>query len=84
MFGDDASPDIDVIQIFDTLEPGFHISVLCEGCGLIAVEKEEVTRKLVLIYQDIENFDNEEAREIKTTIEQYEKEVEGYYDSSNQ
>lgn len=41
LFGEDAQPEIDVQQIADSLEPGYFTNVLCEGCGLNAIIKEE-------------------------------------------
>jgi hypothetical protein len=31
--------DIDVDEIFESLSPGYYMSVICEGCGLLAIEK---------------------------------------------
>lgn len=32
-------PDINVYEIFETLEPDHYVSVLCEGCNLRAIAK---------------------------------------------
>lgn len=37
----DVAPEIDVEKIFKRLKPGYQQSVLCEGCGLVALHKEE-------------------------------------------
>lgn len=34
-------PEIDVDKIFKKLKPGYQQSVLCEGCSLVALHKEE-------------------------------------------
>jgi hypothetical protein len=39
MLGEDALPDININQIFDTLNVGEYAPVLCEGCGLAAIGK---------------------------------------------
>jgi hypothetical protein len=40
MFGD-VNPDINVHQILEELDSGFFTSVLCEGCGMSHIGKEE-------------------------------------------
>ena len=39
MFGDKVETEIDVYQIFKDLEEGWQMDCLCEGCGLISIEK---------------------------------------------
>ena len=42
MFGEEVQPDIDILKIAEDLKPGYFTKgVLCEGCGLVAVIKEE-------------------------------------------
>ena len=41
MFGEDASPDIHVESIATGLEPGYYMPVLCEGCVMRMIVKEE-------------------------------------------
>ena len=42
MFGEQASPDIDVEKEFEDLQPGYVSSgYICEGCGLVAISKTE-------------------------------------------
>jgi hypothetical protein len=57
-FGE-VDPDIDVMKIYEELEPGFSSSgYLCEGCGLIAVARmEDNTLKVMRIPLD----ENEET-----------------------
>jgi hypothetical protein len=42
MFGNDIEPEINVQEIFESLELGFASSgYLCEGCGLVSIAKNE-------------------------------------------
>jgi hypothetical protein len=41
MFGEDSQPDIDVYEISKTLKPGYYQPVLCEGCVMVAVAKND-------------------------------------------
>ena len=54
MFGEEVEPDIDVKKIFDSLEPGFYTSVLCEGCGMAAISKMD-DGELKVVYLSFEN-----------------------------
>jgi hypothetical protein len=48
-FGDEISPDIDVYQIYEKLEPGYaEFGHLCEGCGIVAVARDEAGKLVVL------------------------------------
>ncbi len=40
-FGDNVKPDIDVDQIFSELEAGTYVNVLCEGCVMVAIAKDQ-------------------------------------------
>jgi len=40
LFGDNAQPDIDVNSIVKDLKNSHYIQVLCEGCGMLAIEKD--------------------------------------------
>lgn len=42
MFGENVEPDIDVYKIGENLEPGYFQVVLCEGCGLKIISKNEL------------------------------------------
>jgi len=51
--GDEFKPDIDVYALHEALQPGYMISnIICEGCGLNAVQKTEDGELRVLIYDD--------------------------------
>ena len=39
MWGDDNLADIEINTMFEELEPGTYIEVLCEGCGLVCIGK---------------------------------------------
>jgi hypothetical protein len=56
MFGEEVQPDIDILKIADGLKPGYFTKgVLCEGCGLVAVIKEEdLSIKVGLLPDDLE------------------------------
>jgi hypothetical protein len=41
MWGDHLPADIDVPKIFRELDEGFALTVMCEGCGLSAIGKNE-------------------------------------------
>jgi len=41
LFGDEIKPDIDIKEIADSLQPGYYINTLCEGCGLVLIIKAE-------------------------------------------
>jgi len=49
MWGEDFEPEIDVPQIATKLTNGYYIPVICEGCGLIAISKDE-DGKVILAY----------------------------------
>lgn len=52
-------PDIDVQAIFESLELGTFMVVLCEGCGLEAIKKDLGGNLKVSYIQDDEDGDNE-------------------------
>lgn len=62
VFGD-VEPDIDVYKIFDELKIGYMTPVICEGCGMIGVAKDE-HGKLKVIYQDIGMSDYYDKRKL--------------------
>jgi hypothetical protein len=41
LFGTEVKPDIDVIAISEQLENNYMLPVLCEGCAIVAVSKDE-------------------------------------------
>jgi hypothetical protein len=42
MFGEEATPDINVQTEFESLNPGYCSSGwICEGCGLVMIAKTE-------------------------------------------
>lgn len=43
------SPDIDIPTLFNSLEEGFFIPCLCEGCGMIGVSKIESKPHIIFI-----------------------------------
>jgi hypothetical protein len=51
LFGDNAQPEIDVKSIVKDLKNNHYYTVLCEGCGMIAIEKDE-KGEISLITQD--------------------------------
>jgi len=54
MFGSEMEPDFDVVKIGESLEEGYYRSgLLCEGCGIYAVSKQN-GRIMVAIYDEKE------------------------------
>lgn len=49
MFGEDTPPDIDINKIFDALNVGEYMPVLCEGCCLAAIGKFENNTLLLAV-----------------------------------
>lgn len=47
MWGTELPPDIDIQKIADGMEPGHYTAVLCEGCGMIAIAKDENSNILI-------------------------------------
>ena len=41
MFGPKVEPEIDVHKILVSLDPGYYTNVICEGCAMVAIIKEE-------------------------------------------
>lgn len=52
MWGKDAPPDIDVYQIAKSLDFGHFESVLCEGCSVRAVGKDQGGRTLIALLEE--------------------------------
>ena len=44
--------DFDVEVMFQTLQDGFMTSCLCEGCGLVAIAKDDTGKKFYLYFDD--------------------------------
>lgn len=53
MFGDRFQPDINLREIAATLENGTYVPVLCEGCGMNAVGKDENGQVIVHIPENV-------------------------------
>ena len=41
MWGNELPPDIDIQKIADGMTPGHYTAVLCEGCEMIAIAKDD-------------------------------------------
>ena len=66
LFGEDIVPEIDVYDIASRLSPEFYTNVLCEGCGMVAVLKDENSE--IMLY-----FPNPDANEpVKKTLKEWE------------
>lgn len=54
LFGEDVKPEIDVMEEFESLEPGMCSSGhICEGCGLTVIGKmDDGSLKVIRIYGD--------------------------------
>jgi hypothetical protein len=56
LFGESVEPEIDVYEMIADLESGYAFQVLCEGCGMSHVGKEENgTPYLLFMYNDDEH-----------------------------
>lgn len=42
-------PDIDVYKIWESLEPGYYQSEICEGCGFLGILRSEDNQILVIL-----------------------------------
>ncbi len=68
LFGKNAKPDIDVMEIAKDLAPGGEgLNVLCEGCGLRFIYKDESDRVLVAVSKE----ENKEGFMSLMTYEEY-------------
>jgi hypothetical protein len=69
MFGEDVKPDIDIREIFESLNDGYMQSgFICEGCGLAAISK--VDNELTLWRMDYVDGEGE-LIEVKASIDDY-------------
>lgn len=76
MFGEDFEPEIDIKKITESLEPGTYTSVLCEGCGMGAIAKEEDGKITLALPADIKA----ETIDYKwITLEEFERDYESKY-----
>lgn len=58
MFGKGVKPDIDVMEIAKDLAPGGEgLNVLCEGCGLCFIYKDESDKVLVAVSKEKDEED---------------------------
>lgn len=58
LFGEETKPDIDILEIAEGLQPGYYTKTLCEGCGMVAILKEEDgTIKVGLLPEDQDRED---------------------------
>ena len=78
MFGKDTKPDIDVRLLAHDLTPGHYFNVLCEGCGMIAVAKEEdgLVKVVYLTDEDLNDNRLDEHDTITETLEEWENKSE--------
>lgn len=68
LFGKNVKPDIDVMEIAKDLAPGGEgLNVLCEGCGLSYIYKDESDKVLVAGIKEV----NEEGFMKLMTYEEY-------------
>lgn len=59
MWGTELPPDIDIQKIADGMEPGHYTAVLCEGCGMIAIAKDENSNILIGVLDEEPNKQTE-------------------------
>jgi hypothetical protein len=69
MWGTELPPDIDIQKIADDMEPGHYTAVLCEGCGMIAIAKDENGNILIGVLNEEEEKDRlEKKRKIQRPV----------------
>ena len=69
MYGKDATPDINVYEISSRLSPGYFMNVLCEGCEMVGIQKDE-RGDIYLLYPEM----TKEGEEIKKVpLKEWEK-----------
>jgi hypothetical protein len=68
MWGTEIPPDINVYEVFETLEPGYVSSgYICEGCGLVAIAKNEEGKLQVMRIR----HDKETGEQVTSEWEEY-------------
>jgi len=60
MWGEKAVPEIDVYEISDNLGTGYFVNVLCEGCEMVGISKNE-RGEVMLLYPEM----TKEGAEVK-------------------
>jgi hypothetical protein len=52
LWGDQHEPEIEIERIAEQLEPGHFESVLCEGCGVRAIGKNQEGEILIAVLEE--------------------------------
>lgn len=52
-FGDAVEPDINIREIAASLETGTYVDVLCEGCGMKAIGKDDNGNIMVAVPENV-------------------------------
>jgi hypothetical protein len=68
LFGDNCPPEIDVPQIVKGLKKNEFSRVLCEGCGMVAIERDLETNEVMLV-----TYDHEEKTHTFWSLEEWER-----------
>lgn len=71
MWGEDCTPDIDILKIAESLQPDTYQVVLCEGCVMSAIGKDS-TGRIHLAFPDGEQTDPENSFVRWVTLDEYE------------
>jgi hypothetical protein len=70
-FGDKIQPDINIREIASSLENGMYVPVLCEGCGMNAVGKDENGQIIVHVPKNVRDDADKQYNWIR--LEDFEK-----------
>ena len=73
MWGDEVLPDIDVVAIAESLPQEAYSLVLCEGCGMSAIGKDENDTVLIAMPTGKEVADENTKDVTWVTLDEYKK-----------
>jgi len=69
--GTNGEPDINIRKIAEPLENGTYVPVMCEGCGLCGVGKDDNGNIIVIVPENI--HDNENENVVVLLIDDFER-----------
>lgn len=58
MWGTELPPDIDIIKEASKLKPSSYLPVLCEGCGMRGIGKDENDQIMIAVPVDSDDLTN--------------------------
>lgn len=71
MWGEEAIPEIDVVAISEALPQDSYSLVLCEGCGMAAIGKDDADTIFIAMPTGNTSENNKEVKWL--TLDEYEK-----------